>query len=208
MSNIFGFRITPGEHNCLECLDKFLKKHCESWMVTEEYGDKLGKLHYQAWASTRLNRRYFQQNFKNAIKASCDSFGVSLDECRDHDAMQRYVLKGSKRGELPKIVNTYGIKQFTRDYVEQYHNAYWDQNASIKADIKDKKTTMFAEMQKYVAYLDRPPTKVQLAEKYLELCIQLDKPIDEYRAKSFLRLIWAKYNPEGRQEVLFKLSDF
>lgn len=208
MAKTFGFRITPGDKNCEHELQLFLKKYCQSWVVTVEYGDRLNKLHYQAWAVTECNRKNFQQNLRNYVKNCCESFSCNLEECRDFEAMQRYVMKGSKKGEMPVILYSYGIAQFGEDYIRKYHEAYWEENAKYKKAFKDKKATMFSEMSGYIESLSGPPTKRQLADKYVQICHELDKPIDEYRAKAFLRLMYSKYNDEGRNEVVDKLSDF
>lgn len=205
----FSLRVTPladdRDADVVLRLRAFMTKYAESFLIAREYGGRLGRLHFQCWATTFLTRKNFQQNAKNALGDSIAKgnagYAVNEEDIRCPEALQRYCCKGEARGKHPDIVCAQ-IVNYNQEYVTRYHEAYWDLNDERKKSIKEKKVGMYDALYEYVNGLGRPATREDIARQYIRICKQIDKPIDVYRARPVINLVWAKVSPEAEETLL------
>lgn len=209
MATWYSLRVTPVEEGvfdvCSERLQKFLAKHAESYVVCREYGKKQGGLHFQCWATTHESRKNFSQNLRNmmgdGIAKGNKGAGMNEEGIRCPEALQRYVMKGERRGALPHVICGQ-VLNFGDEYIETYHNAYWDQNDAMVASVKEKKTGLYQQLMDFAISHNGVPTREELCQKYVQICMEIDKPIDVFRARPVVNLVWSKSNPAARQMIV------
>lgn len=208
-TNWFSLRVTPvsddRESDAVSRLRSFMSKYADAYLIAREYGGRLGRLHFQCWATTRLTRKNFQQNVKNAMGDAIGKgnagYAVNEEDIRCPEALQRYCCKGEARGKLPDIVCAQ-IVNYNDEYVTRYHESYWDDNEARKKSIKEKRVGMYEALYEFVDTLGRPATREDIARQYIRICKQIDKPIDVYRARPVINLVWAKVAPEAEETLL------
>lgn len=205
--NTYSFRVKPlegMEQATLAGLKKFLSKYCESWAVTREFGEKLGKLHFQGWAVSDLKRDYFNKNARNAMKgcigAANAGMGINESDIRDFDALQRYVMKGVDKDNLPDVVTMQGVITCQERYVEKLHCDYWQQNTDMKQAIKDKKRKFYDVLQERCSEL-RNPGRSSICDVVLETYKEFEKSVDVYRIRAHVNQLWLKYDPDAKAAI-------
>lgn len=161
--------------------------------------------HYQAYLRTTLKRGAITVRMKNALPEIKGNKCYSVGEkgVRDRGAYLRYLCKGKSVTEGPEVVLRCGL-EFTDVWVANEHKAYWEENKKLKNSEKRKRLGLMDQLRDFAATLPHTESdhRQAIAEHYVQLCIEIDKPINVYYARQVINTVCARlYRSYARELV-------
>lgn len=142
--------------------------------------------HWHFYVETKLKPDSFRVLLKREVPELKGNGGYSVAECRDEEKYWRYMSKGDGKGILPETVWKGGLA-WTDERIEELHEAYWEENATLKKRRTESiiDVVLFRCKEKKLAWDSRS----YIAEEYIKELVARKKPINIYSVRSNVNLI-------------------
>lgn len=123
----------------------------------------------------------------------------SVAQVKDLARYQRYMLKGDAKGVLPEIVIAIGMIYQSDSWVEEQHDAYWEENATLvkKRALEPVPAAVLSQCKEANVAWDR---RDRIAEIYIRELVTRNKAINLFSLKSNVNLIQCQLCP-GDQAI-------
>lgn len=218
MENVKFLRITPKDGvDIVPAVQEWLTKHTQSYVGCKEISEA-GVLHYHICCRSEVDKEALRASLKYKLRVGRDGAmveagnkGISFtpDKVRDEEDTFRYICKGASRDELPDIVFFYRLVDDRQGWIRSKHVEYWSKNEELKATAKRKRTgervsiadrlDLFAAQQNRL--MDPSEFRAKLIDEYIRLCVEDNKAISVYAARSVVNGKLAKYSDAGRYQL-------
>jgi hypothetical protein len=134
-----------------------------------------------------INIRSFREMLKKAVTSLKGNGSYSAIQVRDLEKYERYMCKGTKLHDLPKVIWSNSLK-YIPTVIERLHCDYWSENG--KSTNVNELVYRQCKVEN-VAWDDRPSIVVI----YLREMVKMNRPINEFAAKAAVNLIQCKLSP-------------
>lgn len=188
--NIFAIRLDGNDPNKL--ID-VLKADGGAYLVVKEMEGV--NPHYHGVIHTTKKLPAFRAALKRAMPELNGNKSYSVSGVRELEKYQRYMLKGEARATAPDIVGGYGITYQDQEWLDERHDAFWDEADEITRRRKARpvaEDVLAACRTARINYKDRE----KIAEMYIRELVDRNKAINLYSVKSSVSLIQAKLCPD------------
>jgi len=131
---------------------------------------------------------------KRAMPGLNGNGSYSVSAVRDLEKYQRYMSKGESSEVLPVVSGAQGFQYASAEWLQETHDAYWDENGQIMAARKRKhiiETVLLTCKEAKYEWTSRS----LIAAAYIKELVSRDKPINIFAAKSAVNLIQVKLCP-------------
>jgi len=175
-----------------ECLDKFLTKFCDAWIVAFETTDD-GNDHVHAI----LHSSQDIKKVRNGLIYYCKCSGngsYSLKHCTDDPSDYiRYICKGPSVNEKP-LIWTYQGLDYSQAVIDEAHAKYWVTNAALKENGEKRRRLNTATTVEALEKLCKEKgykgfDRVSVAKEYISMYVAARKPINVFAARAVVNTV-------------------
>lgn len=161
--------------------------------------------HFQAYVKTMLKRGALTVRIKNALPEVKGNkcYSVGQREVENREKYLRYLCKGVSSTQGPEVVLRCGL-EFTDEWVRVEHGAYWEANAQLKKNNQSKKLGLMDQLREYALTLSPTASdhRRKIADRYVQLCVEIEKPINVFYARQVVNTVCARLYPNYREELV------
>lgn len=166
--------------------------------------------HYQAYVCSSLKRQAITIRLKKALPElkGNGTYGVGSRDIESREKYLRYLCKGQSAQQPPEVLLRCGL-EFTDEWVATEHKAYWEANAELKKKNKTAKLGLMEQLREYAATLPSSASdhRKKIAERYVDLCIEIDKPINVFYARQVVNTVCARLYPNYKDELVYSIIE-
>ncbi|AXH76639.1 MAG: putative replicase [Cressdnaviricota sp.] len=178
----FCLRLDLGPGTTIQEANAFFDRYCDSYLVVREHVDG-GNPHLHALISTRHNSQALRAALNRKGWTGNQCYSIKAVDPSQVDRFHRYLCKGDGPDSPPDVIQMVGFG-WDDAWVEQQHEAYWDENADYQ-----KK---YAKMPKIIPYVVkkcrdlglRAYEREKVAEQIIYYHTLYEKPLSIYHARS------------------------
>lgn len=202
----FSARVTPredsdDEKNFLKVFDKLACNH----IVTREFGKDGTNMHLHAVLWSHKTPKQVRAAFHGAMGQKLGNGVFSLKQTKDEDAACRYILKGDSEHPMPKghPPNVVSFMGFTREQIDEFHAAYWEQSKKVK---DNKSLKFYLQVEHYMKQNQIDFTSDNVMEAVFNLTLTEKTMFNETYMMSVAKFVLARNDKKWAKEKLERMK--
>jgi hypothetical protein len=137
--NLIHFRITHKTEDDLPRISQFIMSLSSPFIMVRE---EATRPHCHCVIQLVIKPEQFRRKFKVKFPEYEGNKDFIIQTKDDLEAQYRYVCKGKSKEEMPHVISKLKVEV---GKIEEYHNAYWEQNDKLKKSCKKKSSVSFTQ---------------------------------------------------------------
>ena len=208
---MYSVRLTPYPdqwENTIPLLREYLSKYAGSYYFADEYANNR---HFQGWMiiTGESTKPQVNKNIRNKLGHTIPkgNKGASITYAEFPEALQEYCAKGEGPDDGPKTIMYCGIK-INDDVIQKWSVDYCIHYEERAKQAREEHVSLRKELKEYADTLTVDGYyRKKIAKKYVELCVEFEKPINVFYGRTVVNLACARACPDMADEIAQEIEN-